>query len=613
MKCSCPRSVCPHGSTSICPDKWRGSEPATFRALGCLILLLSMVGVEQLSAQDDASDNSPKNTVQGTVVNSATREPVSRALVFSPDHRLATMTVEQGHFELTLPQASERAVGNAHFTFTLSNYFSMLMAFKPGFLEPQRNTIANHVTNNGKELTIAMVPEALIVGQVVLPPNTGDRIEVHLYRRVIQEGRAHWYQEFGGQQSRSNGEFRFFGLAPGTYKLLTGEMMDRDPLTFNPGGPMYGYPPAYYSHAMNFATAQPIQLKAGMTFQAELIPVRQRYYPVDLPVTNGPRDGQVEVAVSMQGGKGPGFTLGYDSRHQKVSGSLPNGNYVVEVFSEGENPASGLMNIEVKDAPVQGPVMTLVPNGSVRVNAKLEFKTNPDTGAQPKGAGEVISDSRMQGQNINVRLEPADDFNQGNPSQTRPPHGPSDESVILEHVRPGRYWVRIDSPHGFAASATAGETDVLRHPLTVRAGANLVVDVIMRDDGAEIAGTVEGLQPASTGMGNATALRSDVSTRSYISTTGFVPGTTQAHVYCVPLPDSTGQFREVWVGPGGEFNLLQMPPGGYRLLAFEQPQNNKFEYLDPAMMQAYEGKGRVVQLRAGQKEDVKLQIIPDSE
>jgi hypothetical protein len=127
----------------------------------------------------------------------------------------------------------------------------------------------------------------------------------------------------------------------------------------------------------------------------------------------------------------------------------------------------------------------------------------------------------------------------------------------------------------------------------------------MRDDGAEIAGTVEGLQPVPAD-GSGTALR------SYTSTMRFAPGTAQAHVYCLPLPDSTGQLREVWVGPDGRFSLPQMPPGGYRLLAFEQPQR-QFEYLDPAAMEAYEGKGRVVQLRAGQKEDVKLQIIPDSE
>ena len=574
------------------------------------MLLLMMLGAAQTSAQDGASENQQKKTIRGTVVNSVTHEPVARALVSSADKRLAAMTDEQGHFELDIPEppgtdSNSDAVTRIVQFATAGNFPGMFLAYKPGFLNPERNAMANQpVISNGKELTIAIVPEALIVGQVVLPSNSGDRIEVNLYRRMIQEGRPHWFS-VGSQRCRANGEFRFFDLEPGTYKLLTGEMMDRDPLTFEPGGPMYGYPPAYFPHAVNFATAEAIQLKAGMTFQAELTPVRQRYYPVELPVTNGPAEGLSEVSVSMQGGKGPGYALGYDPRHQRISGLLPNGNYVIEAFSEGANPASGSVNIEVKGAAVQSPSLTLVPNGSVRVNAKLEFKNNPDPDVQPRGSEAVVfPNGQVQGQNLNVRLEPVDDINQGNRSDIHPPHGRYDESVILEHVRPGRYWVRIDSPGGFAAAMSAGDVDLLRHPLTVRAGANLAVDVTLRDDGAEIAGSVEGLDAPSAGLDGGTSLQSGISkVRS---------GIYIAHVYCLPLPDSNGQFRESWAAPGGKFDFQQLAPGAYRVLAFEQAQND-LEYQDIAKMGTYEGKGQVVRLAAGQKEELKLQVISGNE
>lgn len=585
----------------------RDTLRAIFWFLVCLTLLLSML--QQLSAQDDTTENLSKQTIKGTVVNGVTREPVARALVFSADHRIATITDDQGHFELAVPQLNsgqgpEGTTRDVQIAITLSNYSGMLMASKPGFLNSQRNPMANQLTSNGKELTIAMVPEALIVGHVVLPPNTGDRIQVNLYKRIIQEGRAHWFS-MGTQQSRSNGEFRFFDLEPGTYKLFTGEMTDRDPLTFVPGGPMYGYPPAYFAHALNFVTAQAIQLKAGMTFEAQLTPLRQRYYPIGLPITNGPHNGQVEVTVSAQGGKGPGYSLGYDYRHQKISGSLPNGNYVIEAFTEGENAASGSMNIEVKDGAVQGPGMTLAPNGSVHVNAKLELKTNPDTDPQAQGGGVVAFREMNQGQNLTAQLEPADEFNQGNRSETPQPPGSDAKSILFEHIRPGRYWVRIYSALGFAASVTAGNIDLLRQPLTVRAGANLTVDVIIRDNGGEIAGTVEGLKQ-ETGT-----LYGAVGVRSGISISGFGSGL-QALIYCVPLPDSTGQLREAWAGPDGKFNVLQVPPGTYRVLAFERPQD-KFDYQNPTTMQAYEGKGQVVRVGAGQKEELKLQLISDSE
>jgi len=33
-------------------------------------------------------------------------------------------------------------------------------------------------------------------------------------------------------------------LSAGSYKLLTHELLDRDPLTFNPRGQLFGYPPS---------------------------------------------------------------------------------------------------------------------------------------------------------------------------------------------------------------------------------------------------------------------------------------------------------------------------------------------------------------------------------
>ncbi len=195
-----------------------------------------------------------------------------------------------------------------------ANFPLILMARKPGFLETQRHpeTFQPSLVVPGRDVTISLVPEARILGRIILPSsNASDRITVHLYRRQILEGRGHWTLA-GSVEARLSGEFRFSDLESGTYKLLTGELMDRDPLTFDPRGPMYGYPPAYFPNATDFQTAGAIQMTAGATFQAELSPVRQAYYPIKVPVTNGPIDNQIEVSVSVHGHKGPGFTLGYN-------------------------------------------------------------------------------------------------------------------------------------------------------------------------------------------------------------------------------------------------------------------------------------------------------------
>ena len=149
--------------------------------------------------------------------------------------------------------------------------------------------------------------------------------------------------------------------------------MDRDPLTFDPRGQLYGYPPVYFPNATDFADAQTIQLTAGQIFQADLSLVRREYYQVNVPVANVPDTVRgLAIVVSAQGHRGPGYALGYNDRTQTIEGLLPNGNYTLEA-SGFAPPSSGVANISVKGAALEGPRMVLVPNGSISVNVKEEF------------------------------------------------------------------------------------------------------------------------------------------------------------------------------------------------------------------------------------------------
>jgi hypothetical protein len=604
-------------------ERARLSEQQAGWVLIPALLLFATLFSGQARGQSASSVNPQKNTIHGIVTNRVTHEPIGRALVFSPDNRFGTLTDDQGHFELVLPQpAADRgsdsqavySSGGVNYAGWLNSSFpGMLMARKPGFLGSERHAeVWNQVpVVLGKEIALALVPEARIVGRVVLPSvNVPGRITVRLYRRQIFQGRARW--NYAGEvAARSSGEFRFADLDPGTYKLLTGELMDRDPLTLDPRGPMYGYPPVYFPSATDFQNAGEIQLTAGSTFQAELAPVRQPYYPVKVPLTNGPADEQLEVSVSVQGRKGPGFELGYNNRDQKIEGSLPNGTYVVEASSQGQNPATGSLTITVKGAALEAPPMTLAPNSSVHIQGKLEFKPNPETGAQEENSNQNVSPEvqgpgRGRAENFSVTLESADEF--ANPEM---PNGPSsitqhDDSVVFDHVPPGRYWVRVDSSRGFAAAVTSGEVDLLRRPLTVGLGSNLRVEVTIRNDGAEISGSIEGLGGQLTGTDEPLA----GGPGSFI--VGSFSGQAPAYVYCIPVTEGTGQFRQGAVRRDGKFDLQQVPPGSYRVLAFDRPQL-ELEYHNSEAMRAYDAKGQVVRLGGGQKENLTLQLISTSE
>jgi hypothetical protein len=162
--------------------------------------------------------------------------------------------------------------------------------------------------------------------------------------------------------------------------------------------------------------------------------------------------------------------------------------------------------------------------------------------------------------------------------------------MVLENLAPGRYWLRLNSSRGYVAAATMGAIDLLREPLTIAPGSTTPIEIILRDDSSEIEGTLTGTSAQAT------------------MNQGTISPLPHAWVYCVPLPDSPGQFQLLTVSSEGKFNSTAMAPGTYRLLTFRAQQLN-LPYRDAEAMRAYETKGQVVQLSAGQKTTVQVQII----
>jgi hypothetical protein len=78
------------------------------------------------------------------------------------------------------------------------------------------------------------------------------------------------------------------------------------------------------------------------------------------------------------------------------------------------------------------------------------------------------------------------------------------------------------------------------------------------------------------------------------------------------MPDSPGQLTEIGVSPDGSFSSPAVPPGEYRLLAFDR-QQPELEYRDPEAMKLYDNKGPIVHIASGQSEQVTLQVISTEE
>lgn len=554
-----------------------------------LLVLLAAASVSLAQTQALQPDDQP-STIRGTVVNSVTGAPIARALVFTPGNHIAMLTDGEGHFEFTLPKVANDYTSGPNGGQRHIFGPSALIARKPGFLEnPTPHTPVE--ATPGTEVTLSLLPEALIKGRVVsseTDPAAG--INVQLFSRQVQDGRPKWVPA-SSAQANSNGEFRFAELQPGTYKLMTHELLDNDPAIAVPGGQQYGFPPVYFPGASDYSAAGTIQLTAGQTVQADIPITHQPYFNVEIPVANPDPNTNLNVSVSVQGYSGSGYALGYNAQKQRIEGLLPNGKYLVEATAQ--NSGFGQVNLSVSGAPAQGPSLTLVPNSSIPVHVTEEF-----TASDWKAEG-MWSDGKRSFPmpklrlDLNVRAEAADDFAPQTGGNLRPPTGPNDDSMILENLAPGRYWLRADAVRGYVASATMGGVDLLREPFTVAPGSSTPIEIKLRDDNAEIVGTVAGVTPAPPTAANS----ADIG-RFWQS----------AYVYCVPLPDSTGKFLPLSASSDGKFDYQMVVPGTYRILAFANPQPN-LPYRDAEAMRPYESKGQVVHLSAGQKASVQLQMI----
>lgn len=453
------------------------------------LLAVGWIAPSQAESQAQPPDNS-QDTIHGTVVNALSHAPIGRALVSSPDNRFATMTDGDGHFEFKLPKAESGNNGLVPLqgpTPIAANFGGVwLAARKPGFLNDNESSQSQAFP--GHELILSLTPEALIKGRVTLSTaEAATGITVQIFFRQVQDGVPRWVPG-APARANSNGEFRFAELQSGAYKVMTHEWMDNDPASTIPGGQLYGAPPVYYPGAADFAAAATIQLAAGQTADTNFSLVRQPYYPVSIPVANAELNSGINISVLAQGHRGPGYSLGYNAGKQRIEGSLPNGNYLVEATTYGPNAAGGVVNLVVAGAPAEGSNMVLTRNGSITVNVREEFSASGSgSGSWSDGRHNYsIHGPRLY---LNLGAESAEDFARPSGGSLRPPTGPNDESLVLEDLAAGRYWLHLSTSRGYVASATMGGIDLLHEPFVVASGSNQPIEIKMRDDNAEIEGT----------------------------------------------------------------------------------------------------------------------------
>lgn len=435
--------------------------------------------------------------LRGRVINSATGEPVGRALVEVPaSGQKAQFTGADGTFDFTgLPPG---------------NYWPS--ARKPGFFddpELERPARAPLLSSGQNEpITLKLNPEATIFGEV--KDENGVPLEgvtVRAQQWQVPNGEKELVA-VGNAQTDDQGNFRLAELRPGRYYLsfpstnggwstiyqLTSKKQEEE-----------GYGAQFYPGVPDLESATVIEIQAGAQVHIVQTLSRQRVFQVAGVLRGADPGSGFSLTLTNSVGDMVQKTVRLDPKtgQFQISG-VPQGAYLLEARANRRtrltNTASGLLGIADEDLPpltatvpvrlvsdVSGLVVVLGTGISVDVHVRDEV-------SGPGGANGLHA--------VSLQMKP-----QGfprSPSWITVPRLPDDRRTParFEGLAPGVYSVS-GTPDGpwYIASMRCGSADLLRDDLTLTTGAPPPIEVLLRDDGAQLAvKVVKNGQPATAGV-----------------------------------------------------------------------------------------------------------------
>jgi hypothetical protein len=516
-------------------------------------------------------------TLQGTVINAITHQPIARALVSLDQYGQAMLTDNDGRFAFADLPAGE----------------TMLSARRPGFASDDAGgTVRQVVTAGASGITLALVPQSTITGTLLLPgDDSPEGLQLQLLHREVQSGRGSWSM-FRDAEATSDGHFRFSNLPAGAYLVHVGASLDPAPAQPPAGAarPRSGYVPVFYPAARDVAGAGVITVSAGQQAEVRMELSREPFYPVTIPVVNAEQArGNISFEVASDS------FLGLPARFSPGDGTvrmeLPIGHYLLEAQAYAPRMLTGQQEFDVNPpnplggtAPVRAAAITLLPANRIPVVVHTDFTHTPAT----HGDGTPFTVSEL------IRLDLQRLGNGAGTHGRRPglqdPDGPAPDAAELTGVTPGRYWVNATTSFGYIAAITSGGVDLLADPLTVGAdGSASPIEVVLRDDAASLSATLAG------------DLASSVQS----------PGPARPNIYLQLIPQSGAAVaRSQGFAADGTASLGSLPPGTY--LAFASTSRLELEYRNPSVLAALAGKSQSITVEPGGAAHIALDSLVDS-
>lgn len=506
-------------------------------------------------------------SIEGTIYNAATGEPVRKAVVTL---RPADGVRAQGPGRAAISDTA------GHYSITgVDPGAYRLFAERTGFIRQELGAtrpgksgtpVLLAAGENRKDADLRLTPQGVITGRVL--DEDGDPaalVSVTLLRTGYAQGRKQLMPGGPNVTTNDQGEFRVFGLAPGRYYL----MASYRPLSAEEAAlTAEAYAPTFYPGAASADGAAPIDVAAGSVLRGidirlqRMTAVRVRGRVVDA-ATNDPVRGAI-VMLSPRAGviATPAAQRVVRVRGQalfEMDGITP-GSYVLSAHANRDQQLSARMLLEVGQSDVNDLTLALTPGAEIAGVVKLAG----GTGELPRG--------------LRVQLEPA--------SESGYPIAPvkQDGSFRMQHVQADTYSVRL---YGLPDTAYVQE---------VRFG-----DAVIGESGLDFS---RGFTPGEL-------------------TITIAP--TAAHVDGTVLDDKGQPFAGATVviaaekakaitvrtDQSGRFSAGGLAPGDYRLWAFDDIDAGAWD--DPEYMKPHDAQAGRVTVKDNDHQTAQLKLLAGRE
>ena len=566
-------------------------------ALGSAMALFGQQ--QQQVPQQSVPDPSIKlGRITGKVLNAITGEPVRKATV-----SLQPAGGQQGGGQARgLSAATDNAGAFVFENVSPGNY--RLSGEKTGFIRSNfggrgggaiGSQLAIAAGTEKADVIVRITPQGIVSGRILDEdgePMEGVSIQLLRPQYFASQRRI---MGMAGNQTNDRGEFRVTNVAPGKYYLQV-QRMNNGNMPLQQGKEEFGYPKLFFPGVETIEQAQRVEVGAGQEVSNLQMALRKiRVYRVRghvpgiaAPAVQQPGaqgggrrgGGGMVIQLRPDGGSsdmiGPGFGPGMNGGQVRADGSfeiagVSPGAYKLTLssFGEGRPKVVGSLKLSVGNDNVEGVV--LAPSPLVSVQGKIVVEGDK-TAVNMKSVRVQLMPVDMGGMGFNPPIEVA-----------------ADGSFSATELSQDKYRVMVTpGAAAYVKAVTVGGQNILDTGIDLSSGGVGPMEVLLSTKIATVNGMVEKQK------------QDDAPGSVVIAIVG-------ANSELTLLSTASGQSALARVDESGKFSIANLPPGEYKLIAFEEVDLATAS--DPEFLKKFADRAATVKIGEGESKSATLKQI----